>query len=100
MPKQEGQKSKLLALLHIFEQQTDESIANASAGGAAARQGIPASKERLIAYTDAPNALGYDDRLRRTQRRLLDGDAAFRAGGAEASGGRCPVQPGHLESVQ
>ena len=24
MPKQEGQKSKLLALLHIFEQQTDE----------------------------------------------------------------------------
>ena len=24
MPKQEGQKSKLLALLHIFEQQTDD----------------------------------------------------------------------------
>ena len=24
MPKQEGQKSKLLALLRIFEQQTDE----------------------------------------------------------------------------
>ena len=24
MPKQEGQKTKLLALLHIFEQKTDE----------------------------------------------------------------------------
>ena len=27
MPKQEGQKSKLLALLRIFEQQTDENQA-------------------------------------------------------------------------
>ena len=100
MPKQEGQKSKLLALLHIFEQQTDEEhLLNVpQLVELLARQGILCERKSVYSDIDALNALGYDIRL--PQRRLLDGDAAFRAGGAEASGGRCPVQPGHLESVQ
>ena len=95
MPKQEGQKSKLLALLHIFEQQTDEEhLLNVpQLVELLARQGILCERKSVYSDIDALNALGYDIRL-------LDGDAAVRAGGAEASGGRCPVQPGHLESVQ
>ena len=101
MPKQEGQKSKLLALLHIFEQQTDEEhLLNVpQLVELLARQGILCERKSVYSDIDALNALGYPA-APGPQRRLLDGDAAFRAGGAEASGGRCPVQPGHLESIQ
>ena len=102
MPKQEGQKSKLLALLHIFEQQTDEEhLLNVpQLVELLARQGILCERKSVYSDIDALNALGYDIRLPGPQRRLLDGDEALRAGRTEASGGCRPVQPGHLESVQ
>ena len=103
MPKQEGQKSKLLALLHIFEQQTDEEhLLNVpQLVELLARQGILCERKSVYSDIDALNALGYDIRLRRGRSGgYWMATRAFRAGRAEASGGRCPVQPGHLESVQ
>lgn len=67
MPKQEGQKSKLLALLHIFEQQTDEEhLLNVpQLVELLARQGILCERKSVYSDIDALNALGYDIRLRR-----------------------------------
>ena len=66
MPKQEGQKSKLLALLHIFEQQTDEEhLLNVpQLVELLARQGILCERKSVYSDIDALNALGYDIRLR------------------------------------
>ena len=67
MPKQEGQKSKLLALLRIFEQQTDEEhLLNVpQLVELLARQGILCERKSVYSDIDALNALGYDIRLRR-----------------------------------
>ena len=67
MPKQEGQKSKLLALLHIFEQQTDEEhlLSVPQLVELLARQGILCERKSVYSDIDALNALGYDIRLRR-----------------------------------
>ena len=59
MPKQEGQKSKLLALLHIFEQQTDEEhLLNVpQLVELLARQGILCERKSVYSDIDALNAL-------------------------------------------
>lgn len=76
MPKQEGQKSKLLALLRIFEQQTDENhLLNVpQLVEMLARQGILCERKSVYSDIEALNALGYDIQLKRgAARRLLDG---------------------------
>ena len=67
MPKQEGQKSKLLALLHIFEQQTDENhLLNVpQLVEMLARQGILCERKSVYSDIEALNALGYDIQLKR-----------------------------------
>lgn len=67
MPKQEGQKSKLLALLRIFEQQTDENhLLNVpQLVDLLARQGILCERKSVYSDIDALNALGYDIQLKR-----------------------------------
>lgn len=67
MPKQEGQKSKLLALLHIFEQQTDENhLLNVpQLVGLLAQQGILCERKSVYSDIEALNDLGYDIQLRR-----------------------------------
>ena len=69
MPKQEGQKSKLLALLHIFEQQTDEEhLLNVpQLVELLARQGILCERKSVYSDIDALNALVYDLRLPRVR---------------------------------
>ena len=59
MPKQEGQKSKLLALLRIFEQQTDEEhLLNVpQLVVLLARQGILCERKSVYSDIDALNAL-------------------------------------------
>ena len=56
MPKQEGQKSKLLALLRIFEQQTDEEhLLNVpQLVELLARQGILCERKSVYSDIDAP----------------------------------------------
>ena len=100
MPKQEGQKSKLLALLRIFEQQTDEEhLLNVpQLVELLARQGILCERKSVYSDIDALNALGYDIQLRRG--RSGGYWMATRPFEAEASGGRRPVQPGHLQDLQ
>lgn len=103
MPKQEGQKSKLLALLRIFEQQTDEEhLLNVpQLVELLARQGILCERKSVYSDIDALNVLGLrHPAAPGPQRRLLDGDEALRTGRTEASGGRRPVQPGHLQDLQ
>ena len=67
MPKQEGQKSKLLALLRIFETQTDENhLLNVpQLVGLLEQQGILCERKSVYSDIDALNALGYDIQLRR-----------------------------------
>ena len=67
MPKQEGQKTKLLALLHIFEQKTDENhLLNVpQLVRLLEQQGILCERKSVYSDIDALNALGYDIRLRR-----------------------------------
>ena len=67
MPKQEGQKSKLLALLRIFETQTDENhLLNVpQLVELLERQGILCERKSVYSDIDALNALGYDIKLRR-----------------------------------
>ncbi len=66
MPKQEGQKSKLLALLHIFEQQTDENhLLNVpQLVETAGAQGILCERKSVYSDIDTLCALGYDIQLR------------------------------------
>ena len=74
MPKQEGQKTKLLALLHIFEQKTDENhLLNVpQLVELLEQQGILAERKSIYSDIDTLCALGYDIQLR-ARRRLLDG---------------------------
>lgn len=67
MPKQEGQKSKLLALLRIFETQTDENhLLNVpQLVRLLEQQGILCERKSVYSDIDALNALGYEIRLRR-----------------------------------
>ena len=67
MPKQEGQKSKLLALLRIFEQQTDERhLLNVpQLVQLLEQQGILCERKSVYSDIEALNALGYDIQLRR-----------------------------------
>ena len=67
MPKQEGQKSKLLALLRIFEQQTDENhLLNVpQLVELLAAQGILCERKSVYSDIEALNALGYDIQLKR-----------------------------------
>ena len=67
MPKQEGQKSKLLALLRIFETQTDENhLLNVpQLVGLLEQQSILCERKSVYSDIDALNALGYDIQLRR-----------------------------------
>ena len=67
MPKQEGQKSKLLALLRTFEQQTDENhLLNVpQLVEMLARQGILCERKSVYSDIEALNALGYDIQLKR-----------------------------------
>ena len=67
MPKQEGQKSKLLALLRIFETQTDENhlLNGPQLVGLLEQQGILCERKSVYSDIDALNALGYDIQLRR-----------------------------------
>ena len=67
MPKQEGQKSKLLALLRIFEAQTDENhLLNVpQLVELLEQQGILCERKSVYSDIDALNALGYEIRLRR-----------------------------------
>ena len=67
MPKQEGQKTKLLALLHIFEQKTDENhLLNVpQLVELLEQQGILAERKSIYSDIDTLCALGYDIQLRR-----------------------------------
>ena len=67
MPKQEGQKSKLLALLRIFETQTDENhLLNVpQLVRLLEQQGILCERKSVYSDIDALNALGYEIWLRR-----------------------------------
>ena len=67
MPKQEGQKTKLLALLHIFEQKTDENhLLNVpQLVELLEAQGIRCERKSVYSDIEALCALGYDIKLRR-----------------------------------
>ncbi len=67
MPKQEGQKTKLLPLLHIFEQKTDENhLLNVpQLVELLEQQGILAERKSIYSDIDTLCALGYDIQLRR-----------------------------------
>ena len=67
MPKQEGQKTKLLALLRIFEQKTDENhLLNVpQLVELLEQQGILAERKSIYSDIETLCALGYDIQLRR-----------------------------------
>ena len=67
MPKQEGQKTKLLALLHIFEQKTDENhLLNVpQLVQLLENQGILAERKSIYSDIDTLRSLGYDIQLQR-----------------------------------
>ena len=67
MPKQEGQKSKLLALLRILEQKTDENhLLNVpQLVELLEQQGIRCERKSVYSDIEALEALGYDIRLQR-----------------------------------
>ena len=67
MPKQEGQKSKLLALLRILEQKTDEDhLLNVpQLVQLLEQQGILAERKSIYSDIDTLRSLGYDIQLQR-----------------------------------
>ena len=67
MAKQEGQRSKLLALLRIFETQTDEQhrLNVPQLIDRLAEQGIPCERKSVYSDIDVLNALGYTIELQR-----------------------------------
>lgn len=67
MPKQEGQKRKLLTLLHILEAQTDEQhcLSGTQLVELLAQEGIQCERKSLYSDIDTLNRLGYDIALRR-----------------------------------
>ena len=71
MPKQEGQKSKLLTLLRILEQKTDEEhLLNVpQLVELLEQQDILAERKSIYSDIDTLRSLGYDIQLRRGARR-------------------------------
>lgn len=67
MPKQEGQKSKLLALLHILERQTDENhmLNVPQIIELLAQQGVICERKSVYSDIQTLNQLGYDIELKR-----------------------------------
>ena len=67
MPKQEGQKSKLLTLLRILEQKTDEEhLLNVpQLVELLEQQDILAERKSIYSDIDTLRSLGYDIQLRR-----------------------------------
>ena len=67
MPKQEGQKSKLLTLLRILEQKTDEEhLLNVpQLVQLLEQQGIFAERKSIYSDIDTLRSLGYDIQLQR-----------------------------------
>lgn len=67
MPKQEGQKRKLLALLQILERQTDEQhrLSSPQLIELLEQQGVRCDRKSLYSDIDALNRLGYDISLQR-----------------------------------
>ena len=67
MPKQEGQKSKLLTLLRILEQKTDEEhLLNVpQLVQLLEQQGILAERKSIYSDIDTLRSLGYDIQLQR-----------------------------------
>ena len=102
MPKQEGQKSKLVTLLRILEQRTDENH----------RLNVPQLVQLLENQAFWPSARAFtatstpaQSGLRHpaatgARRRVLDGQPRIRAFGAEAAGGCGTVQQRHLGAHQ
>ena len=102
MPKQEGQKSKLLALLRIFEQQTDENhLLNVpQLVELLEQQGILAERKSIYSDIDPLCALGYDIQLRRGRgggRRRVYGCVCV-YGCGRARGGVSAVSAGERET--
>lgn len=67
MPKQEGQKRKLLTLLHILERQTDEQhcLSGPQLVKLLEQEDVICERKSLYSDIDALNRLGYDIGLRR-----------------------------------
>lgn len=67
MPKQEGQKRKLLVLLRILEQQTDKDhrLTVPQLAALLEQQGIPCERKSVYSDLDTLRALGYDIGQRR-----------------------------------
>ena len=67
MPKQEGQKSKLLTLLHIFEQKTDENhrLNVPQLVQLLEQQSILAERKSIYSDIETLRSLGYDIQLQR-----------------------------------
>ena len=67
MPKQEGQKSKLLTLLHIFEQKTDENhrLNVPQLVQLLEQQNILAERKSIYSDIETLRSLGYDIQLQR-----------------------------------
>ena len=67
MPKQEGQKSKLLTLLHIFEQKTDEEhrLNVPQLVELLEQQGILAERKSIYSDIETLRSLGYEIQLQR-----------------------------------
>lgn len=102
MPKQEGQKSKLVTLLRILEQRTDENH----------RLNVPQlvqlleirhsgrAQEHLQRYRHPAQSGLRHPAAARARRRVLDGQPCVRAFRAEAAGGCSAVQQRHLGAHQ
>lgn len=67
MPKQEGQKAKILVLLDIFQHQTDEDhpLSVPQLLAALAKAGVPAERKSVYADIEALRTAGYDIELQR-----------------------------------
>ena len=67
MPKQEGQKSKLVTLLRILEQRTDENhrLNVPQLVQLLENQGILAERKSIYSDIDTLRSLGYDIQLQR-----------------------------------
>lgn len=67
MPRKEGQKAKILALLQILEQKTDENhlLTVPQLAQALEQQGIPCERKSIYTDLDALREMGYDVELQR-----------------------------------
>ena len=88
MPKQEGQKSKLLTLLRILEQKTDEEhLLNVpQLVELLEQQDILAERKSIYSDIDTLRSLGYDIQLRRGRGGGWRGELVFGAPSALEAG--------------